>query len=121
MMEAREQFCRSDAARLNERARAAANKVDRTKNMSSIICSAEISRRSKGVSHIAGTKNSQDSLRIVNEAALPWCYCRIDARIDGTIWQTVLSMLPDQLAIALKSSLQSAGCRGSAGVQLRVV
>jgi hypothetical protein len=33
MMEAREQFCRSEAARLSERARAAAGKVDRTKNM----------------------------------------------------------------------------------------
>jgi hypothetical protein len=33
MMEAREQFCRSEAARLNDRARAAAGKVDRTKNL----------------------------------------------------------------------------------------
>ena len=33
MMEAREQFCRSEAARLNDRARAAAGKVERTKNM----------------------------------------------------------------------------------------
>src|ERR1700739_4295073 len=30
MMEAREQFCRNEAARLNDRARAAAGKVDRT-------------------------------------------------------------------------------------------
>ena len=33
MMEAREQYCRSEAARLTDRARAAAGKVDRTKNM----------------------------------------------------------------------------------------
>lgn len=33
MMEAREQFCRSEAARLGDRARAAANKIERTKNM----------------------------------------------------------------------------------------
>ena len=32
-MEAREQFCRAEAARLGERARATANKVDRTKSM----------------------------------------------------------------------------------------
>ncbi len=32
-MEAREQFCRSEAARLSGRARAAAGKVERTKNM----------------------------------------------------------------------------------------
>ena len=33
MMEAREQFCRAEAARLGERARATANKVERTKSM----------------------------------------------------------------------------------------
>ena len=33
MMEAREQFCRSEAARLGNRACAAANRVERTKNM----------------------------------------------------------------------------------------
>src|SRR5271166_5303010 len=33
IMEAREQFCRSEAARLTDRARAAAGKVERTKNM----------------------------------------------------------------------------------------
>ncbi|HEY2467782.1 MAG TPA: siphovirus Gp157 family protein [Terracidiphilus sp.] len=33
MMEAREQFCRGEAARLGDRARAAANKVERTKNL----------------------------------------------------------------------------------------
>ena len=33
MMEAREQFCRSESARLADRARAAAGKVERTKNM----------------------------------------------------------------------------------------
>jgi hypothetical protein len=33
MMEAREQYCRTEAARLADRARAAVNKVDRTKSM----------------------------------------------------------------------------------------
>lgn len=33
MMEAREQFCRSEAARLGERARTAAGRVERTKSM----------------------------------------------------------------------------------------
>ena len=28
-------------------------------------------------------KNSQDSVRITDEAAVPKSYCRIDARIDG--------------------------------------
>ena len=51
-------------------------------------------------------KNSQDSVRITDEAAVPKSYCRIDARIDGVVWETVLSLLPDELAKALESSVQ---------------
>jgi hypothetical protein len=34
-------------------------------------------------------KNSQDSVRITDETAVPRSYCRIDARIDGVVWETV--------------------------------
>jgi hypothetical protein len=50
-------------------------------------------------------KNGQDSVRITDEAALPKSYCRIEARIAGVIWETVLSLLPDELAKALESSV----------------
>jgi hypothetical protein len=107
MMEAREQFCRSEAARLTDRARAAAGKIERTKNM--VLCYL-LSRDLKKVEGhqftLRAQKNSQDSVRITDEAAVPCSYCRIDARIDGTIWETVLFLLPDQLAMALESSVQ---------------
>src|SRR3954447_11012261 len=107
MMEAREQFCRSESARLADRARAAAGKVERTKNMVLYYLLSRDLKKVEGRQFtLRAQRNSQDSVRIVNEAALPWCYCRIDARIDGTIWQTVLSLLPDQLAMALESSVQ---------------
>ena len=32
----------------------------------------------------------------------------IDARIDGVVWETVLSMLPEELARSLESSVQEA-------------
>jgi hypothetical protein len=51
-------------------------------------------------------KNSQDSVRITDEAAVPKSYCRIHARIDGVVWETVVSILPDELAKALESSVQ---------------
>jgi hypothetical protein len=51
-------------------------------------------------------KNSQDSVRISDEAAVPKSYCRIDARIDGVVWETVLSLLPDELSNSLESSVQ---------------
>jgi hypothetical protein len=107
MMEAREQFCRSEAARLGDRARAAANKIERTKNMALYYLLSRDLKKIEGQQFtLRAQKNSQDSVRIIDEAAIPLCYCRIEARIDGTVWQTVLSLLPDQLSMALISSVQ---------------
>lgn len=107
MMEAREQFCRSEAARLSDRARAAANRVERTKNMALYYLLSRDLKKIEGQQFtLRAQRNSQDSVKIIDEAALPLCYCRIDARIDGGVWQTVLSLLPDQLAMTLMSSVQ---------------
>ena len=106
-MEAREQFCRGEAARLSDRARAAAGKVERMKNVVLYYL------MSRGLRAIEGReftlrvqKNSQDSVRINDEAALPKSYCKIDARIDGLLWETVLALLPEELAKSLESSIQ---------------
>ena len=107
MMEAREQFCRSEAARLSERARAAAGKVDRTKNMILYYLLSRDLKKIEGYQFtLRAQKNSQDSVRITDEAAVPKSYCRIDARIDGVVWETVLSLLPDELSKSLESSVQ---------------
>jgi hypothetical protein len=107
MMEAREQYCRSESARLTDRARAAAGKVERTKNMVLYyLLSRELKKIEGHQFTLRAQKNSQDSVRITDEAALPKCYCRIDARIDGVVWETVVSLLPDELAKALESSVQ---------------
>jgi hypothetical protein len=107
MMEAREQFCRGEAARLADRARAAAGKVDRTKSM---VLFYLVSRNLKKIEGLEFTlraqKNSQDSVRINDEAALPKSYSKIDARIDGVLWETVLSVLPEELAKSLELSVQ---------------
>lgn len=106
-MEAREQFCRSEAARLSDRAHAAAGKVERTKNMVLYyLMSHELKVIEGREFTLRAQKNSQDSVRITDEAALPTSYCRIDARITGVVWETVLSLLPDELANILESSIQ---------------
>jgi hypothetical protein len=51
-------------------------------------------------------KNSQDSVRITDEAALPLTFRRIDARIGGLLWQTVLANLPDELGKMLESTVE---------------
>ncbi len=106
-MEAREQFCRAEAARLSGRAHAAAGKVERTKSM---VLYYLMSRDLKSIEGreftLRAQKNSQDSVRITDEAALPKCFCRIEAQISGVLWETVLSLLPDELAKTLESSVQ---------------
>jgi hypothetical protein len=107
MMEAREQFCRSEATRLGERARAAAGKVERTNNMVLYYLLSRDLKKIEGYQFtLRAQKNSQDSVRIIDEATLPKSYCRIEARIPGIIWETVLSILPDELARTLESSVQ---------------
>lgn len=107
MMEAREQLCRSEATRLGERARAAAGKIERTKNMVLYYLLSRNLQKIEGQQFtLRAQKNSQDSVRITDESALPVCYRRIEVRIPGAIWEAVLSLLPDHLAKTLESFMQ---------------
>ncbi len=109
MMEAREQYCRSEATRLTDRARSAAGKIERTKNMVLYYLLSRDLKKIEGHQFtLRAQKNSQDSVRITDEVALPRCYCRIEARIAGVVWETILSLLPDELAKTLESSVQEA-------------
>ncbi len=107
MMEMREQYCRSEAARLSDRARAVAGKAERTKNMVLYYLLSRDLKKIEGYQFtLRAQKNSQDSVWIIDATVLPKSYCRIDARIDGVVWETVLSLLPDELVKALESSVQ---------------
>ncbi len=107
MMEAREQYCRAEAARLGERARSTANRVDRTKSMVLFyLLSRDLKKIEGHLFTLRAQKNSQDSVRITDQAAVPKCYRKIEARVAGVIWETVLSLLPDELARALEMSVQ---------------
>ena len=106
-MEAREQFCRSEAARLSDRARAAAGKVERTKNM---VLYYLMSRELKAIEGreftLRAQKNSQDSVRITDESALSVAFRKIDARIEGVLWETVLANLPEALGRMLDGAVE---------------
>lgn len=107
MMEAREQFCRTEAARLTDRARSAANKADRTKSMVLYYLVSRELRKIEGREFtLRMQKNSVDSVKIVDEAALPVAYCQMDLRLDGVLWETVLSYLPEKLAETLQKSVR---------------
>jgi hypothetical protein len=105
-MEAREQFCRAEAARLGERARSTANKVDRTKSMVLFyLMSRELKKIDGREFTLRIQKNSQDSVRIFDESSLPTAYRKIEARISGVLWETVLSCLPAELERAMTASV----------------
>jgi hypothetical protein len=107
IMEAREQYCRSESARLADRARVAAGKVERTKNMVLYYLLSRDLKKIEGYQFtLRAQKNGQDSVKITDQAAVPKCYCKIEARVPGVIWETVLSLLPDELAKTLESSIQ---------------
>ena len=102
MMEAREQYCRAEAARLSDRARTAANKVDRTKSMVLFYLMSRDLRKIEGREFTFRVqKNSQDSVRILDELSLPTAYRKIEARVGGVLWETVLSCLPEELERAM--------------------
>ncbi len=106
-MEGREQFCRSEAARLTNRARSASGKIMRTKNLVLFYLLSRDLKKIEGHQFtLRAQKNSQDSVRITDQAAVPKCYCRVEARIPGVIWETVLSLLPDELAKTLEGPLR---------------
>ena len=72
MMEAREQFCRSEAGRLNDRARSAAGKIERTKNMVLFYLLSRDLKKIEGREFtLRVQRNSQDTLRITDETAVP--------------------------------------------------
>ncbi len=115
VMEAREQFCRTEAARLTDRARAAANKADRTKSMVLYYLISRELRKVEGREFtLRMQKNSVDSVKIVDEAALPVACCQIDLRLDGVLWETVLSSLPEKLAETLQKSVRAKCPNGDA-------
>jgi hypothetical protein len=45
-------------------------------------------------------------VRITDEAALPVAFRRIDARISGVLWETVLANLPDELGKMIESTVE---------------
>lgn len=76
-----------EQGRLGERARSTANKGDRTKSM---VLFYLISREQGKIEGRGFTlrvqKNSQDSVRVLDEPSLPIAYRKVEVRIGGVLW-----------------------------------
>jgi hypothetical protein len=109
MMEARVQYCRSEANRLQERARSSERKATQTKYMVMYYLKSRELRKIEGREFtLRIQKNSQDSVRFTDETLVPMRYRTIAARIDGSFWERLIESVPDDFRRPLVASIQEA-------------
>ena len=109
MMEARVQYCRSEAARLQERARSSERKATQTKYMVMYYLKSRELKKIEGREFtLRIQKNSQDSVRFTDETQVPMRYRTISSRLDGLSWERVMENVPDELKRLLAASIQDA-------------
>lgn len=107
IMESREHYCRQEADRLLTRARSAEAKVARTKSMVMyFLKSRSLTKLEGNAFELRMQRNSQDSVRIINQAVVPLAYCKARVTIDGCLWETILGVLPDELEKALQGCVE---------------
>ena len=109
MMEARIQYCRTEAARLQERARCCDRKVTQTKNMVMFyLMSRELKKIEGREFTLRIQKNSQDSVRFTDESQVPIYLRKVEASFDGQIWEKVIAAVPSELKHMLIASIREA-------------
>jgi hypothetical protein len=109
MMEARVQFCRCEAGRLQERARSSERKATQTKYMVMYYLKSRDLKKIEGKEFtLRIQKNSQDSVRFTDETQVPLRYRTVSARLDGLSWERVMGNVPDELKRLLVASIQEA-------------
>jgi hypothetical protein len=107
MMEVRVQYCRSEASRLQERARSCDRKATQTKYMVMYYLKSRELRKIEGREFtLRIQKNSQDSVRFTDETQVPMRYRTVSARLDGLSWERVMDNVPEDLKRLLVASIQ---------------
>ena len=109
MMEARVQYCRSEANRLQDRARSSERKAAQTKYMVMYYLKSRELKKIEGREFtLRIQKNSQDSVRLTDETQVPMRYRTVAARIDGAMWERLIGSLSEDLGHTLMASIQDA-------------
>lgn len=109
MMEARVQYCRSEANRLQERARSSEHKATQTKYMVMYYLKSRDLKKIEGREFtLRIQKNSQDSVRFTEESLVPIRYRTVAARFDGALWERLIENVPEELKRSVVASIQEA-------------
>lgn len=107
MMEARIQYCRAEAARLQDRARCCDRKVTHTKNMVMFYIHSRDLKKIEGKEFtLRIQKNSQDSVRFTDESQVPMWFRKVEASLDGQVWEKVVAAVPSELKQMLIASIR---------------
>jgi Siphovirus Gp157 len=109
MMEARVQYCRSEASRLQERARSSERKATQTKYMVMYYLKSHDLKKIEGREFtLRIQRNSQDSVRFTDETQVPIRFRTVTARLDGALWERLIETVPEDLKRPLVTSIQEA-------------
>ena len=109
MMEARVQYCRSEANRLQERARSSERKATQTKYMVMYYLKSRDLKKIEGREFtLRIQKNSQDSVRFTDETSVPMRYRTVAFRLDGAVWERLIESVPEEFNRLLVASIQEA-------------
>ncbi|MGH6682139.1 MAG: siphovirus Gp157 family protein, partial [Bradyrhizobium sp.] len=115
MMEARVQYCRSEATRLQERARSGERRAGQTKYMVMYYLKSRDLRKIEGREFtLRIQKNSQDSVRFNDETQVPMRYRTVAARIEGPLWERLIESVPEEVGRLLVASIQDASSSNEA-------
>jgi Siphovirus Gp157 len=107
MMEARVQFCRTEADRLQDRARSCDRKVTQSKNMVMFYIQSRDLKKIEGREFtLRIQKNSQDSVRFTDESQVPIYLRKVEASFGGQIWEKVIAAVPSELKRMLIASIR---------------
>jgi hypothetical protein len=95
VMEAREAYCKSEAARLAARGKTAENKAAQTKALVLYFLETRSLTKMEGPQFtLRRQKNSQDSVKIKNPDVIPMRLRRVAAKFDGDLWETIRPRCP---------------------------
>jgi hypothetical protein len=109
MMEALVQYCRSEATRLQVRARSSERKATQTKYMVMYYLKSRDLKKIEGREFtLRIQKNSQDSVRFTDETLVPMGYRTVTARLDGLMWERLIEFVPEEFKRLLVASIQEA-------------
>jgi hypothetical protein len=109
MTEARVQYCRSEANRLQERARNSERKATQTKYMVMYYLKSRDLKKIEGREFtLRIQRNSQDSVRFTDETRVPMPFRTVTVRLDGALWERMIESVPDEVKRQLVASIQDA-------------